>query len=758
MELLSGFGKRGVKLNLLTKAADVEDVEFLSKYFVFQEFSPKLTAGKNSITFNGSELLKTGSEVLVECLDSTGEPLYIESTVKTNVSYKESSLYVLSIHVYSESSNGPGKLVLYGTLKTGTTVKWIGNIVIDKTEQNVSVVRFYNKPTLEVVPILSPVISIVGDLNQTVELSGSFYSYAVKPERNSLQINKRNVDVDYRIYAKQIPVGTDPTGSFNSQIVDNTKIEVRARIIQEPYSYRNIVVDFTSSIGVKKVINSTTLILDDVVSYKDSKNNDVVVNVVDGDFYIKYPYLVYNTASESSSYLVGNTAEGQLYVKQSYADIIYRNLRTFSGFISRHKLYRKSLFSPGDFEIIADEPLNPYELLQDKITTNKSFDKMGVFYNQKHVDKYWFSNNAIQLTQSSDRFINAVNIQYTGPKSDLTTVTNYIILKDNASYLDRNSKYNPYDVTEFVATSGSSYDSNFIALKKDVNYIISLNAILNKDSSTLYDTDAGLELYFTSSVSNIYLEQNLVKEQTGLLKIGTVSIFEPIMEKVHNPINIMFSVSHDLYGTLVLVPRKCTAIVSDISLKPYGDSGFSPDTLITRIPFPINIPNEAFEIKSELFDINSNLVYSDLRNITSFDPTGSSLVVFISGFKDPNKITFLSGSLEISQSLLVGEDVLIKHDLLVQGSVSFDNIQESTYTTERMLAWNPTSKLISYTNVNNILPDKDVGTEEIDVTLYGKGNTSRTTYRLIPSVKGRNIHVPRKSVGDLPIADPIVLI
>jgi hypothetical protein len=94
MELLSGYGKRGVELGLLKKPADVIDTEYLSKYFVLQEFSPELTAGKNSVTFNGSEYLKKGSEVLVECIDSNGEPLYIESTTR-NSAYRESSAYIL---------------------------------------------------------------------------------------------------------------------------------------------------------------------------------------------------------------------------------------------------------------------------------------------------------------------------------------------------------------------------------------------------------------------------------------------------------------------------------------------------------------------------------------------------------------------------------------------------------------------------------------------------------------------------------------
>lgn len=738
MELLSGFGKRGAELGLLTKLADVEDNEYLSKFFVLQEFSPEFTSGKNSITFNGSEYLKKGSEILIECLDSAGQPLYIESTIKTNIAYKESSAYILSIHVYSETSNGPAKLIIFGTLLSGETVKWLGNINIDKTKNNSSTVRFYTKPTLEVQPILTFVLAHVGDLNQPVEHSGSFYSYAVNPEKNTLNINKKNLDLDYRIYIKDLPFDSDPTGSFNSQI-KNSEMELRVKTIQEPYSYKNANVNFTTSLNIKKVINNSTVIVNDVITYKDKTNNDVVVNVVDGEFFLKYPYILYNTASESSSYLTANTSDGQFFVKQSFADIIYRNLRTFSGFIARHKLYRKSLFSPGDFEVISDEPLEAYELLQDKLTTNKSFDKMGSFYNVLHIDKYWFTgSNNISILQSSHKLVDALDITSKIPHSQLNTLNNFIMLKDNSSKVGRNSEYYPYDKTEFVSLSGSSYDSNFIELKKNVNYIVSLNAILRKDATSKNESDAGLDFYFTSSVPEINYEEGIDINQPGLLKIGTVSAYEPIEEKVYFPAKFVFSPKHDLFGTVVVVPKKCSATISELSLKPYGDSGFSPDTLITRIPFPVSIANEVFEIKAELFDINSNLVYSDLRTITSFDPTGSSLTMYIPGLKDPNKTAFLSGSLEISKSLWVHENVDIGGSLTLGGTLQLDGIEESEYTTERMLTWHPTSHKVFYTNINDIENDE---TNTINIKLYEKGGDLLSSYRLIPSVEGRNVSV-----------------
>jgi hypothetical protein len=408
------------------------------------------------------------------------------------------------------------------------------------------------------------------------------------------------------------------------------------------------------------------------------------------------------------------------------------------------------LFSPGDFELIADEPLTPYELLRDRLTTNKSFDKMGSFYNQRHVDKYWFSNSpALTLNHSSDVIIDALSITPTSSYSRINSLTNFVIVKDNSSNVGRDSTYIAYDASEFQQSSGSSYDSNFLELKSDVSYLLSFDAILKKDNSVLNDVDVGLEFYFTSSSPGVSLENNAVKEQRGLLKLGEVWAVEPIREKSHTDYKILFTVSSDLYGTIVVVPRKCAVMLSKLSLKPYGDFGFSPDTLITRIPFPVNIANESFEIKAELFDVNSNLVYSDLRKIASFDASGSSLSSFIPGLKDPNKTTFISGSLEVSKSLWVGQDIYTTGSIQIGGTISVSGIVESSYTNERLLSWNPDSHRIVYTNVNDI--DYD-GIDSVVVKLMEKNSDSSATedYRLLPSVTGRNVFVPKKNTGFLP--------
>src|ERR1035437_9526389 len=92
-----------------------------------------------------------------------------------------------------------------------------------------------------------------------------------------------------------------------------------------------------------------------------------------------------------------------------------------------------------------------------------------------------------------------------------------------------------------------------------------------------------------------------------------------------------YTPKNDSYGTLVIVPYTCEVYLKNISFRVYGDDGFSPDLFITRIPWSVNIANETYQIKAELFDINHNLIYSNLNIIQNFDPSGSSLIPYIPG-------------------------------------------------------------------------------------------------------------------------------
>lgn len=693
-QLLSSFNKKGVDLGLNTMQVDIEDTSYLSKYFSIAEFNPVLTGGRNPISFNGSSFLKEGSEIQVECIDSNGNSLFIERP-KSATQFADVAKFVLSINVYNETYNGTGKLILVGTSTKNEIVRWTADVTIDKTVQNAAKVRFYNKPSLEVRPLLYPVIdSTIGSaLTYQYVLTGSFSAFAATPKRdtNRKNINPKKTDVDYRVVlnasGKDIAPQLYPTKSFNSQMEGQT-IVITANNIQYPFSYIDRSIEVTASLKIKKVIDSKTLQLSDAF-FTPFGPNQIVTNINYGTFTSSYKWIAYNTASDSYQKYVPISGS-PIFIKESYAEILYRNIRPFSGFIARHKLYRKSLVYPGDFQLIVDEPLGALEILVDPVTANKTYAQMGAFYNQQHINKYWFGASgsvSLALSHSVSPLIDSVKIA--APHGTWADGTSYVIAKNDSPGTVNDSIYYPYDSGSFNELTGSAYNSNFISLKAGALYVLSMNITMEKPKLA---TDSKVSFYFTSSIESITREKDYISPFG--LKLGEIATREETTLKTFKDKQMLFfTPSNDYYGTLVIVPNDCNVTLSELSLKVYGDYGFSPDILFSKVPFRINIPNEGFLFKAELFDINSTLVYSDLQTIQSFDPDGESLFVFIPNSNvDPTKVQFISGSLTISQSLFL------------------PNISQCPSIDTRLLGWRVpthtpplnTEGQICYTNVSQL--------------------------------------------------------
>lgn len=651
-QLLSSFGKRGVNQGLDKLIVDIDDPTYLSKYFVVTEFNPVFTAGKTPITFNGSSLLANGSEIKVECLDSNGNSLYIEYP-KGNIQYTDVSKYLISINVFNEAYNGPGKLIMVGTTANGEIVRWTANIAIDKTQQNATKVRFYNKPQLEVRGLLYPVVTNTAAVNLTnlIPFTGSFYSYPATPPKdtNRSTINLKKMDVDYRISLNQnifdTPPTLFPTTSFNTQMEGQT-INIAASHIQLPFSYADTPVsNVTASFTIKKVLDNKTMQVSDAFFY--SKGADqYVTSINSGTFTSSYTWVAYNTASDAYLKFTPTVGASQL-IKKSYAEVLYRNIRPFSGFVARHKLYRNSLAYPGGFQLIADEPLGALELLTDPITPNQTYPHTGFFYNQFHIERYWFTSSAnIQLSHSVTPFIDAMRIATPSASYDSVSGLDYIIAKVDSPDTTGSATYFPFDISSYSNLQGDSYNSNFISLKAGSLYVLSFNLMVEKDKK---NADSKISFFFTSSIPSMRLEKGYIPER-GLLLGNVVTTDSTAVKKYADKQYIYFTPSNDYYGTLIIVPFHCVPTLSELSLKVYGDYGFSPDVLFTKIPFSLNLANESFQFKAELFDINSTLVYSNLSAIQTFDPGGESL---ISSTPDATHVSFLSGSLTVSQSLFL---------------------------------------------------------------------------------------------------------
>jgi len=597
--------KTGQILGLSSQTVNIEDKTYLSEYFNLTEFSPEFFVGKNALVINGSDKLKIGAEILTEAFDGNGVPLFIEKAISVD-QLTNKRIIVLSIYVYEQNSIGSGKIILVSTTTDNKTVRWTANININVNKVTDSKIRFYNQPLIEVEPILSYAVSSSVE-NNPKTVTGSFLSTAVQPKAD-FDIQKfgyRKNLVDYRII--------DNSANFSSSL-KNFQVQLYVSKIRDYASLNEISINTTSSFLIKDVLNTTTLILDTPFTY-----NNKVATITSGNYKIVYNDITYNSnLFLSSSYLqesLGLSGAKQ-YKKFSYANIIYKNINTFTGKPAKHKVYRKSLRTLGDFESVIDETFGDTEILKDPVTPNKAFERLGVFFSQFHINNFWFtSSNDLNLKYDNQTFVDGLKIS----GSNLNGT--YAIVKANTSFTNRNVSYLPYDANQQSEQSGSNYDSNFLTFYKDTDYVFSFRtSVVEKDSSAI----SKLKFYITSSLPSV--SKNLGYDPNrGVLIAEFVYSGSTTGKYFDQKQNFEFKFPEDLYGTLVVYPENVKQIiVSDLSIKVSELYGYTGNAYYVKVPFPINVANEVFEIKSELYDVNSNLSYTNLRTVQVFDPSGSS--------------------------------------------------------------------------------------------------------------------------------------
>lgn len=67
-----------------------------------------------------------------------------------------------------------------------------------------------------------------------------------------------------------------------------------------------------------------------------------------------------------------------------------------------------------------------------------------------------------------------------------------------------------------------------------------------------------------------------------------------------------FFVSNTKFGTIKLVPVAGGWDISQVSIKPYQSTGYSPDFFTSNVPIPNTVKNELFEIEVEFYDVLGN--------------------------------------------------------------------------------------------------------------------------------------------------------
>ena len=664
----SALSKR--RLNLIDQKTDVVDTSYRSVYFTVSELESVFTAGKNYFTINGSPLLKKNSPISLEILDSSGKTVYFETGKKGYISELDTTDLVVSVHVVSDTSDGFGSLTLIGVTVDNKSVKWSSTIKINPTIDNSSRVIFLKKPSLEVGEFLSFVLNETwtSDVQQIVTTSGSIYTVSNFPTVYSdvKSIDFKKSEVDYRLRHSLTSTDIRP---FTKQNGDTPMtLHVQKISCLDNGVLKMVDVNLTESVSVMEVLSNGELKLAYPILYTINGKTQIVP-VVEGDFVQTFNGTAYITSSglitdgnpdgvpDPDVFLSKPVGSSTAFVKESFLDIVYKNLKTLTGKIHRHKVYRRSLNKASDFECISDEPLLETETLFDGSTANRTFAEIGQFFNQDHTDRYYHTSSAgMTLSQSSTEVLNSAVLL---PGSENEDGSRYVIIKNDTSLITYSSSreiYVNYNEEQSLIKSGSSYDSNFIRLYKDSDYLMSADLELSK---LIPSKESKLVFYLTgsfntSSVDINYEEGMGIKLHEYVLPIGTNT---KKFSGNHDARVLNFTV--DCVGALKIVPINLyQARMSKLSLRSFAEFGFSPDVFSARIIFPVTIKNEQFEIKSEFFDVNSRSIYSGLRGVVNVDRYGETLFKNITNYlitdSETIRSVISSGSLTISASRLEG--------------------------------------------------------------------------------------------------------
>jgi hypothetical protein len=691
-------------IDLSTISVDIEDISFLSQYFNITEFNPTLGAGKNLLIITPTSLLSSNPNIQIQCVDSKNNLLNIDKAIVFN-SVTGTQQYYYSLEIDDTIFSGAGKLTIVGNSINNKLIRWTANVVIDTNSETKSKITFVTKPELKVFPLITYVLGVTPIVNYTT-ISGSLSSIAINPPKDFDITNNYNKNkLDYRII--------DNNAIFSSSLV-NFPINLNISSIKSFGSSNVQNINDEASILIQDIVNSNTLKLADPYVYQNNK----ISEIVSATYTCSYNEINYNSAYFfTSSYATQSTDfyTGFRYVKNSYALIGYTNLETFSGKIQRHKIYKKSLSKVGDFQLITDELFDENEMLADITTPNKAFQNLGTFFNQFHINNFWFtSSNAFNLVYDSSTFFNGMVISSSSPITG-----GYIIPKVNSSWSNRNETYIAYDATSILNFSGSSYDSNYLHFYPNTSYTLQFNAaFLNKN----YNDSASLDFYITSSISSAENESTYVP---GLgIKIGSINLSSGYTNYAFNEIQQFdFSLLNELHGGLVIYPNNfSSAVLSNISISPTKKYGFSQGTYFIKIPFDVNLKNEAFEIKAELYDKDGVLAYNDLFTIQYFDTNG---------FTTPINNFTLGTTLAVD--ILTASYLEINGNSYLNGQVLANGITSSLYGTS---SWANNVKTASYL----IYPNNSTASYAITASYSmngggggGGGITTGSTYPITSS-------------------------
>ncbi len=343
---------------------------------------------------------------------------------------------------------------------------------------------------------------------------------------------------------------------------------------------------------------------------------------VDAKYYLadfgNHPYAPINVAGSPRadffmSFIETTTAETSSFAFDSFLDFNIKNLRTFSGDVYRLRVSGGSKSQISDFPILLDTVLESPQLLIDSNSPSGVL-RTGYIQSQAHITKYWESSANLTPSFNSTELIDAVKL--------------------SGSLSQKN------DVGRFSLKSAYNFEVN-----KDVVYTLSMR-IVGKKGIKIQSDDSitkSAKIKFHVSGSNIspdnnpkYSEPNsfggTIRDEYGNvvgLELNGESAEKVDYGKISHTFKIPFKKSRVTNLDTIFQVRVESGewFLSDISLRPALDTGFSPDNVLVRVPIPTNSQRpDKFQFIVQYYDVNNNEA-EEVTLVDDVDVEGQSLLI-----------------------------------------------------------------------------------------------------------------------------------
>ena len=671
-----GFLPKRLTLQNLDKVSVfIEDTN--NEYFNVQEVPETITQGRYAFKVFGSDFLREGIELKLELLDSEGNTIYltpvdfIGEEVPPYVPYR----YV-TIEVYSPPINvaGLATLTILGEVNPNVVdvpiefqnaynVRYQTKINVDlSTVINTQPIRFFKNPTTEFQEIVQPKTALIPISQSIVRNTASgiprsdLKDKIIQIESGSLEKESLPKEVsdtfkDLRRFKDEYKYKTGLRGRTPAIISRRGLSTVFASKEEPKFKIKSDSAVFTAdmqggtieiperTITLTKTDSQTGRLIEESVTVP--KFETKILEVVDENTIVpeEPPLVVFPTGSQptgtdikevtiqdfsntpfTASFNVTDTSVSQSAIhSDSLLDLTIKDMRTFSGDIYRVRVHGKSEAAASDFTVLTDVIVESPELLIDKDSSSGVL-RTGYFINQSHVNTYWntFSINGTTLgtnvsaTHTNTNFIDSINISGSNYGLDESVVVETKPLK---SFTLR--KNVAYTLTAKVKgqTTNKIIDGNNSKIKRGKLFFHLSGSNLNT-SQLVNHTFFGSELTDDSTNEPVVLQ--LDEDIDGIQNFETIEhTFKP-----------RFKLDRTVNTDTILQIRAESGewFISDISLRPAMDTGFSPDEFNLKVPIPRSTRPDRFDFLVEYFDINNN-VAETVTVVQDVPISGSALVI-----------------------------------------------------------------------------------------------------------------------------------